>query len=116
MHWHPGWMKDDIELVRRGSIGRSPPLTSYVLTARPPYNALHALLGDTWGTLVFILLSLRVPPPPPRRRSSSSSPRAPRCLSPRPGPARFRSRTPLSHHCPSLPPSLPPSLLTGPAG
>ena len=77
MHWHPGWMKDDIELVRRGSIGRSPPLTSYVLTARPPYNALHALLGDTWGTLVFILLSLRVPPPPPRRRRSSS-PLAPR--------------------------------------
>ena len=60
VHWHPGWMKDDIELVRRGSIGQSPPLTSYVLTARPPYNKLHALLGDVWGTLVFILLSLRV--------------------------------------------------------
>ena len=50
VHWHPGWMRDDIELVRRGSIGISPPLTSYVLTDRPPANVLHALLGDTWGS------------------------------------------------------------------
>ena len=85
VHWHPGWMKDDIELVRRGSIGVSPPQTSYVLTQRPPTNALHALLGDTWGTLLFIVTALIIVlalaglqcclerKPAPTRRGGSSS-------------------------------------------
>jgi hypothetical protein len=58
VHWHPGWIDHDTELVRRGSIGVAPPITSYVLTPRPPSNLLHLALGDTWGTLVFIAVSL----------------------------------------------------------
>jgi len=58
VHWHPGWIDHDTELIRRGSIGVAPPITSYVMTPRPPSNLLHLALGDTWGTLVFIAVSL----------------------------------------------------------
>ena len=58
VHWQPGWINQDMELVRRGSIGRSPPLTSFVLIDRPPTNALHALLGEMWGVSMLMIVSL----------------------------------------------------------
>ena len=57
-HWQPGWINQDMELVRRNSIGRSPPLTSFVLIDRPPTNALHALLGEMWGVYMLMIVSL----------------------------------------------------------